>query len=132
MELRLRSELPETTERVVRDTIGCAIEVHRRLGPGLLEAIYADALAIELDVAKLHFQREHEIAILYRGHPLRPHRVDLVIEGRVLVELKAVERMLPLYQAQVISYLKASGLRVGLLINFNSTVMKEGLRRIVV
>jgi GxxExxY protein len=132
MELRVRSELSEVTERVVRETINCAFEVHRQLGPGLLEGIYADALAIELDLAKLAFQREQEIAILYRGHRLRPHRVDLVVEGLVLVELKAVERVLPLYQAQVISYLKASGLRVGLLMNFNSALLKEGLRRFVV
>lgn len=121
----------ESIERIVHDTIGCALEVHRRLGPGLLESIYADALAIELDIQKLRFQREFEIAIRYRDIPLRSHRVDMVIEGEVLVELKAVERMLPLYHAQVLSYLRASGLRIGLLINFNSHLLKEGIKRIV-
>lgn len=132
MELQISSPLPESTERVVHDTIGCALEVHRRLGPGLLEGIYADALAIELDFQKLRFQREYEIPIRYRDFPLRSHRVDLVVEGQVLIELKAVERLLPLFRAQVISYLKASGLRIGLLINFNSQFLKDGVRRIVV
>lgn len=132
MEFHLASTLPAMTEGVVRDTIGAALEVHRRLGPGLLEAIYADALGIELDFRKLRFQREFEVAIRYRDIPLRSHRVDVVVEGLVLVELKATERMLPLYQAQVISYLRASGLRVGLLINFNSHLLKEGIKRIVV
>jgi GxxExxY protein len=125
------SPFSESLERIVHDTIGCALEVHRQLGPGLLEAIYADALAIELDLQKLRFHREFEIAIQYRGIPLRLHRVDLVVEGQVLVEIKAVERMHPLYHAQVLSYLRASGLRIGLLINFNSHLLKEGIKRIV-
>lgn len=132
MEFTLPSPLSETTECIVRETIGCAIEVHKRLGPGLLEGIYADALAIELDFRKLRFDREHEIAIRYRGHQLRSHRADLIVEGQVLVELKAVERLEPLFHAQVISYLRASGLRVGLLMNFNSRFLRDGLRRVVV
>jgi GxxExxY protein len=126
------SRVSEATDLIVHATIGCALEVHRRLGPGLLEAIYADALAIELDFQKLRFRREFEIGITYRDVPLRTHRIDLVVEGQVLVELKAVERMLPLYEAQVISYLRASRLPVGLLINFNSHLLKAGIRRFVV
>lgn len=115
----------------MRATIGCGLEVHKRLGPGLLEGIYGDALAIELDLAQLAFERELAIPVHYRGHQLRSHRVDLIVEGQVLVELKAIERMDALHQAQVMSYLKASGLRVGLLMNFNSRFLRDGLRRIV-
>jgi GxxExxY protein len=110
---RVTSRLPETTERIAETTIGCAIEVHRRLGPGFLEGIYQDAMVIELETAGLVVEREVPVVLEYRGHPLRQHRLDLVVEACVIVELKAVERLERIHQAQLISYLRASRLRLG-------------------
>jgi GxxExxY protein len=131
MSMRLVSSLPEVTEVAIRRVIGCAIEVHRRLGPGLLEGIYHDAMVVELAFQGLSFQTEQVLRLRYRDHPLRPQRIDLIVERQVIVELKAAERLAPLHRAQVISYLRASGLRAGLLINFNSQFVKNGIERIV-
>jgi GxxExxY protein len=128
---RTTGVLDPETEELVEQTIGCAIVVHKTLGPGYLEAIYHDALAIELDEAGLAFEREVSVPLLYRGRPLRAYRLDLVVGGSVLVELKAVDRLDPVHFSQVISYLKASGLRVGLLMNFNRQKLTAELRRIV-
>jgi GxxExxY protein len=128
---RVHSLLPERVERTVETAIGCAIEVHRRLGPGFLEGVYHDAMAIELEVSGLLARREVPVVLSYRDRPLREHRLDLVVEDCVILELKAVERLERIHRAQVISYLRASGLRVGLLINFNTEQLKSGLRRIV-
>lgn len=128
---RVRPALDAETERLVERTIGCAIEVHRVLGPGYLEGIYQDALAIELDYVGLAFEREVPITLTYRGRPLRGHRLDLVVGGRVLLELKSVEQLAPVHYAQVGSYLKAAGLRVGLLMNFNKPTLVSALKRIV-
>jgi GxxExxY protein len=129
---RVKSDLPSETEQAAEATIACAIEVHRQLGPGFLEGIYQDALAIELAVAGLGVQREVPIALEYRGRPLRQHRIDLIVEERVIIELKSVEHLERIHHAQLISYLRASKLRLGLLMNFNVAVLKAGLRRIVV
>jgi GxxExxY protein len=128
---RATSRLPEGTERVAQTTIGCAIEVHRRLGPGFLEGIYQDAMIIELEAAGLTTRREVPLALEYRGKPLRQHRIDLIVEGCVIVELKAVERLERIHQAQLISYLRASGLHLGLLMNFNVEHLRSALRRVV-
>lgn len=122
---------PET-ERTIERTIGCAIAVHKALGPGYLEGVYHDALGLELDYRHISFERERAVPILYRGQLLRTHRLDLVIERRLLVELKAVERLERIHHAQVVAYLRSSGLRVGLLMNFNSVMLKSAMRRIVV
>lgn len=132
MALQVPVPLPAATERVVHDVIGCAIEVHRRLGPGLLEGVYADALAIELEHRRLRYQRDCEVAVEYRGRRLRPHRVDLIVERQVLLELKAVDRLVPVFEAQLIACLRTTGLRVGLLLNFNAPFMKEGIRRLAI
>lgn len=131
MPIRLPSTLDDSTENVLGRVIGGAIAVHAALGPGLLEAIYADAMAIELDYLGLRFERERVVSLLYRDRPLRTQRLDLVVEGLVLIEVKAIERLHPVHHAQVMSYLKASGLRVGLLMNFNAYLLRDGLRRIV-
>jgi len=128
---RTKTDLPVETERVAGAIIGCAIEVHRRLGPGFLEGIYQDAMVIELEAAGLGVRREVPIALEYRGHPLRRHRIDLIVEHRVIVELKAVECLDRIHQAQLISYLRASRLRLGLLMNFNTEQLKSSLRRVV-
>ena len=119
-------EADPLTERI----IGCAIEVHRHLGPGLLEAIYEEALCIELGIQGLAYQRQLPVPILYKGHSLGDYRVDLLIEDTVVVEIKSVERYDPVFQAQVLTYLKSTGKHIGLLINFNSRLLHDGVKRI--
>ena len=113
--------------------IGAALKVHRRLGPGLLESTYAQCLAWELIKRRLRVQREIPIAITYEDFVLREaYRLDLLVEERVVVEVKAVERLHPVHEAQLLTYLKLSGYPVGLLLNFNEISLRDGLRRFVV
>jgi GxxExxY protein len=124
----LDDDLDALTERI----IGCGMEVHRALGPGLLESVYRDCLVIELRAQNLRVEAERPVTIHYRGQPVWPNlRLDLLVEGRVIVEVKAVEHIHPVHQAQVITYLKLTGSPAGLLMNFNSTTLKRGLRRLV-
>jgi GxxExxY protein len=121
-------EINEITERV----IGAAIEVHRHLGPGLMESAYEECLCYELCQAGIRFERQVHLPIRYKGILLQAaHRMDLVVENAVVVELKATEEMTPLYSAQVLTYLRSAQKSVGLLINFNVPVLKDGIRRIV-
>jgi GxxExxY protein len=129
--LRISSSLPESTEAVATKVIDACIQVHRELGPGLLESVYQRAAGIELRSRGIPFEREKLIPIVFRNEPLCHHRLDLVVDRTVVVELKAVDRLSPVHLAQVISYLRASRLRCGLLINFNVPVLKQGLRRVV-
>lgn len=110
--------------------IGAAIEVRRHLGPGYLESVYEEALAVEFASRGINASRQHPISISYKGTPVGETRLDFLVDGRIVVELKAVEQFHPVHMAQVISYLKATGLRLGLLINFNVKVLKDGIRRI--
>ncbi len=120
-------ELNEITEKI----IGAAIEVHRHLGPGLLESAYEECLCYELSQLGLCFERQVHLPIHYKGIRLQAaHRMDLIVEEAVVVELKATEEMPPLFSAQVLTYLKSSNKKVGLLINFNVPVLKDGLKRI--
>jgi GxxExxY protein len=120
-------EIESLTERV----IGCAIEVHRALGPGLLESVYRECMLIETRLQGLNVERERRVAIEYRGQRVPASLVlDLVIERFLVVELKTVERIHPLHLAQVITYLKLTGCPAGLLMNFNSTSLRAGLRRL--
>ena len=121
----------EGETELTRRIIGCALEVHRRLGPGLLESVYESALCIELKTQGLTFTRQVGIPLYYRGELIAEHRPDLIVEGEVIVEVKSVERLMPLYWAQVLTYLRVTGLRVGLLLNFNSPTLRAGTRRIV-
>lgn len=130
--LRVASPLSVETEKVMRETIGCAIAVHRELGRGFLESIYRAAMAIELTRQGLAFEQEHAIVVNYRGVKIPGQRVDFIIEGQVILELKAVKQFDDAHQAQLISYLKTTGLRAGLLINFNVPLLRFGLRRFVV
>jgi|SRR5437764_15243026 len=115
------------TERV----IGAAIEVHRHLGPGLLESTYEACLAHELAEAGIVIQRQKPLPVLYKGIRLDiGYRIDLVVEDRLIVELKSVERLDRVHTSQMLSYLKLSGYRLGLLINFNVPQLKQGIRRI--
>jgi GxxExxY protein len=118
-------ELNQLTRRI----IGCAIEVHRHLGPGLLESIYEPALCIELEMAGLAHERQKHVPVIYKGHALGEHRLDVLVEDTVILELKSVERFDPVFEAQILSYLKMTGKPLGLLINFNSRLLKDGIRR---
>jgi GxxExxY protein len=120
-------ELDQLSERV----IGLAIEVHRALGPGLLESIYEAALAHELAAAGLHFERQSALPVIYKGTEIGAFRCDLVVERNLLIELKSVERHEPLFEAQVLTYLKLSGLPLGLLMNFNTRLVKDGIKRLI-
>lgn len=111
--------------------IGCAIDVHRALGPGLLESAYRRALGIEFAHRKIAFQRERKIPLLYRDKPLGDYQIDLIVENRVVVEVKSVMHLEPVFEAQVLTYLKITGIRVGLLMNFNKAVLKAGIKRFV-
>jgi GxxExxY protein len=120
-------------EALTEKIIGAAIEVHRELGPGLLESAYEAALAHELWLRQIQFERQKEMPVRYKGFLIEVgYRLDLLVENQVIVELKAVTEMHPIFEAQLITYLRLSGHRVGLLINFNVPRLKDGLiRRIV-
>ena len=117
--------------RITERIIGCAIEVHRVLRCGLFEAIYRSALAIEFDVAELSFIREVSVPALYKGRLLGSYRLDFMVEDLVIVGVKSVERMSPVFETQVITYLGLTRKRVGLLINFNSRLLKDGVQRFI-
>jgi GxxExxY protein len=112
--------------------IGAAIEVHRTLGPGLLEKAYEECLCHELHLQRISFQRQVSLPVGYKAVKLDcGYRIDLVVEGRLIVEIKAVDALHPLHQAQLLTYLKLSGLHLGLLLNFNSAVLKDGIKRLI-
>ncbi len=111
--------------------IGAALEVHRTLGPGFLENIYEQALAVELALRGIAFERQKAIGVLYKGYLIGEGRVDFMFENSLIVELKSVEKLLPVHHAQVLSYLKAVECHVGLLINFHERLLKDGIRRVV-
>ena len=112
--------------------IGCAIEVHKNLGPGLLEWAYERCLSYELTVANLRHETQKELPIDYKGLKLDTgYRIDLIVENGVIVELKSVEKVLPIHEAQILTYMKLAGIKVGLLINFNVTKLKDGIKRFV-
>jgi GxxExxY protein len=112
--------------------IGLAIEVHRQLGPGLLESAYEECVCYELKQSGFAFARQVALPVVYKAVRLDcGYRLDVVVENKVILELKTVERLMPVHEAQVLTYLKLSGIRVGLLINFNTAVLKDGIRRLV-
>lgn len=111
---------------------GAAIEVHRGLGPGLLESAYEAAFCHELSLRSIRFARQKNMPVVYKGFAIDcGYRMDVLAEERIIVELKAVEKILPIHEAQLLTYLKLSGLHLGLLINFNTPVLKDGIRRLV-
>ena len=117
----------EITEQV----IGACIEIHRHLGPGLLESAYEECLCHELSVLGIHFERQKPLPVKYKTVNLAcGYRLDLVIEHKIILELKAVESLLAIHEAQLLTYLKLSGLTLGLLINFNVPVLKNGIKRV--
>ena len=112
--------------------LGCAIEVHRELGPGLLESTYEQCLGYELSLANIPFKIQVALPVEYKQIKLEcGYRIDLLIDDRLIVEVKSVDQLLMIHEAQVLTYMKLSGVRVGLLINFNVEVLRKGLRRFV-
>jgi GxxExxY protein len=123
-----RTKLNELSNQV----IGLCIEVHRELGPGLLESAYEEALAHELTLAGLKFERQRDMPLLYKGVKLDcGYRLDLIIEGELILELKAAAELQPVHYAQLLTYLKLERRSLGLLINFNVPLLKNGIRRVV-
>lgn len=111
--------------------IGAAIEVHRELGPGLLESAYEHTLAHELTLRSIHFERQKPVPVVYKGIKLNcGYRLDLLVEDTVIVELKAIDRFTDVHKAQAITYLKLTGKKLALLLNFNVRLMKHGIKRI--
>lgn len=116
--------------RITELVIGCAIEVHRTLGPGLLESAYCDGLAYEFGQARLRFEKEKFLPLIYKGIRLESnYRLDFIVENTVIVEVKSVPQMLPVFEYQLITYLKLTNCPIGLLTNFNVPVLKDGIRR---
>lgn len=112
--------------------IGCAIEVHRELGPGLLESTYEQCLAYELNRAAIPFKTQQQLPVAYKEIDLDcGYRIDLLVDDRLIVELKSLEQLLKIHEAQILTYMKLLNVKVGLLINFNVEILKKGIRRFV-
>lgn len=124
-------EPPEHLDELAHRVIGAAIEVHRALGPGFLEAVYEEALVLELKARKIPCERQVPVAVVYKGRAVGESRIDLIVDRRLVVELKATETITHIHLAQTLSYLKATGLPLGLVITFNVTILGRGVRRVV-
>jgi GxxExxY protein len=129
--LDLRDEPSDEANQLSKLVVGAEIEVHRQLGPGHLESAYEEAMCIELSLRGIPFQRQYPVPLLYKGHPVGDSRLDLLIGGLLVVELKACEAILPVHRAKAIAYLRASGKQLALILNFNVQLMKEGIKCIV-
>jgi GxxExxY protein len=126
-----REEPGPEVDQLAHAVIGAAIEVHRHLGPGYLEAVYEEVLAFEFGLRGIPFERQKPVAVQYKGHPVGEGYLDFLVAGCLVVELKAVEALAPVHKAQVISYLRTTGLQLGLLINFHSSKLSDGVRRVI-
>jgi len=126
---RHRGTEPDDFSDLTADIIRCAIEVHKVIGPGLLETAYEAAMAIEFDDARLKYVRQKTIPAYYKGRRLGEYHLDFIVEDCVVVEIKSVEVSKPLFEAQLLTYLRVAEKRVGLLINFNSRLLKDGIAR---
>lgn len=125
-------EPPAHLDGMAHRVIGAAIEVHRHLGPGFLEAVYEEALAVELTLREIPFRRQRPLSVGYKGHDVGEARPDFIVEDQLIVEVKAVASLAPIHKAQVISYLKAADQPLGLLLNFKTHVLKNGgIQRVV-
>ncbi len=124
--------MPHENDLLTEKIIGFAIEVHRQLGPGLLESAYEECLCFELKENNLDVRRQVPLPVIYKSMRLEcGYRLDLVVGKQIIVELKTVERLLPIHEAQLLTYMKLSGIRIGLLLNFNTPVLKDGIRRLM-
>ena len=129
--LRTWSPLDPDTERCVSEVVDSGIAVHWEVGPGFAEPVYHNAFCVELEYRGIAFESEKSIVIRYRNTRVGIHRLDLVVAQRVIIEIKAVKGLADVHEAQILSYLRASGLRVGLLMNFGESTLRQGLRRFV-
>jgi GxxExxY protein len=123
--------LPERDDLLTRKIIACAIEVHKRLGPGLLEKLYQEAMVVEMDLSGLKVEKNVKVPVEYKGRAIGEYFIDILVEEHVVLELKSVERHDPIFKAQILSYMKLTGKKIGLLINFNSKLVKDGIKRFV-
>ena len=123
---------PSERDPLTDQVIGFAIEVHRHLGPGLLESAYEECLCYELNEHGIGFKRQMPLPVVYKSVRLDcGYRIDIVVENRLILELKSTERLLPIHEAQVLTYMRLSGVSTGLLLNFNTPVLKDGIRRLM-
>ncbi len=130
--MKIKYNLPDYIEQTGRKIVDCSYRVHKNIGPGLLESIYEKCLVYELKKAGLKIRVQVEIPFLYDGKDMDLKlRIDILVEDSIVIELKAVEEMHPVFQAQLISYLKLTGNRLGYLINFNVPLIKDGIKRII-
>ena len=127
--LRIKTPLSQEVEDLIHRTIGSCIAVHRALGPGLLEGIYSRAVALELKASTIVFERDKAYPVIYRGEKLCDQRLDFVVDGQLVLEIKSVEQLAPIHHSQTLSYMRVSGIRAGLLINFNVVVLPDGIKR---
>jgi GxxExxY protein len=117
---------------ITRAIIGCAIEVHKNLGPGLLESAYEECLAFELSKAGLSIKRQQPVPVVYKDIKLDcGYRIDILVENRIIIELKVVDEFNPVHEAQILTYMKFANKKIGLLINFNVMILKSGIRRFI-
>lgn len=121
--------MPQEWNELTRRIIGCAIRVHRELGPGVLENLYEEAMCVDLTEQNLRFARQQPVRMIYHGRPIGDLRIDLIVENLIVVELKAIERVNDAHRAQLLSYLRSTDLPLGLLINFNHPTLIEGVSR---
>ncbi len=128
---KLFDEPDQDLDRLARATIGAALDVHRILGPGLLESVYEEALCVELTLRRILFARQVPLTVDYKHQRIGEARLDLLVGQRLIVELKAVESIIPVHVAQVLSYLKLGGFRLGILINFNVPELRRGIKRCI-
>ena len=129
----LKSETQTETEgsdSLTRSIIGAAIEVHREIGPGLLESIYEEALCYELELRGIKYERQVSVDVVYKGKVIKGQRIDLIVEGQVVIELKSLSNLPEIVFAQTLSYLKATGLKRGLILNFGVKRLVDGIRRV--
>lgn len=129
--LSVGSRLSQDLEDLTFNVIGAASEVHRHLGPGFLERVYEDALCHEFELQGIAYERQKEIIVSYKDIHIDGQRLDLLVDGRVVVELKTVDVIAPIHEAQLLSYLKTTNLPVGLIINFKEKRLKDGIKRFV-
>ncbi len=125
------NEPSEELDFFAHGVIGVAIEVHRLLGPGSLESVYEEALAIEMNLREIPFTRQVVVGVNYKNNIVGKGKLDFLIGGQLIVELKAVEIVAPIHSAQLLSYVKTTGRHLGLLINFNTPILKSGMKRII-
>ena len=128
---RAKEEPNQNLDVLAHRVIGVAIEVHRVLGPGYLESVYEEAMAVELEIQRIGFNRQLAFAVPYKDKNVGEGRIDFLIEESLIVELKAVDKLAPIHTAQVISYLKATGHTLGLLVNFNEKLLRTGIQRVI-